>query len=300
MGRRNASLFSRLEIHQVVFYVIFINLSAREIMTENIIFDSNKMGHNQKKFYETYIDPISHYPIYNPVVSKCGHTFNESTELQQWIRKNGTCPTCREPAKSYMPKNYIVEDLYIDGFLLSKKTDELMSRKKELLKENKQLKNENKQLTEELNKKNEIVIANCDHPAIIQEKDVEISSLKNKYKKVEKRNIDLENMINEINSAYKKQIDGLSKIIDSQNKKIDLQGKRIDRLTKDFDKCVKEYNELKEENKRLKRRESSLESEKEKYQKRYNRITNKGPIEKICEGIDDCMAYIINPCKKRT
>lgn len=61
---------------------------------------------------DTFIDPISHTRMTDPVINDCGHTF-ERGQLNGWNQKNITpgsvplCPLCKEPIKNLVPNMLI-------------------------------------------------------------------------------------------------------------------------------------------------------------------------------------------------
>ena len=59
---------------------------------------------------ESFYDPITSTLFTDPQVTTCGHTF-EKQLLIEWIKKSGTCPTCRKKLglNSFVP-NYQLRD----------------------------------------------------------------------------------------------------------------------------------------------------------------------------------------------
>jgi len=64
---------------------------------------------------ERHVCPISQAIMCEPVITSCGHTFEEFY-IREWLTKNNTCPTCKERINNTLTKNYalkgIIEDKY--------------------------------------------------------------------------------------------------------------------------------------------------------------------------------------------
>ena len=62
---------------------------------------------------ESFCDPITSTVFTDPQVTTCGHTFDKKT-LIDWIKKSGTCPTCRKQLglNSFVPNYQLKEAIH--------------------------------------------------------------------------------------------------------------------------------------------------------------------------------------------
>ena len=68
------------------------------------------MASNTQKIPDEFLCPISQVIMKNPVSLQCGHTFDQES-LDNWLKINKVCPTCRQNITEKITVNWSLKSL---------------------------------------------------------------------------------------------------------------------------------------------------------------------------------------------
>ena len=108
------------KVSTVQYRMDFITTVDQHIATESIRQEQTQYTNKYadipvSQTDERHVCPISQSIMQDPVITSCGHTFEEYY-IKQWLTNNNSCPTCKNKINNNLTTNYVLKGIIDDKY----------------------------------------------------------------------------------------------------------------------------------------------------------------------------------------